>query len=1011
MAFSILDHIAKLEPSEHHGKYICPACGGNDLSINEKNGAYNCFNDDSAKHRAEIRNILAPLERWERPMRDAASYTFVYQNRDKEEAVHVIRDDFSGKKSIRQDYPSIPKDSGKRKAAIDQLRKTVVPYRYFEALEASEAVGLPIFIVEGELTCDKLWEIGLPSSTFLGGSGQYRANGDYSQLFRGKKVVLCPDRDEPGVALMKEVGADNPGAQWLYADPKSFEWDNLPQKGGYDLADWLDEGADQQTILASIVSKDRHEGKDGLPSFEEIISTLERMVGLYGNDARIAFEARQWMESHGIKLNAQETEKLLVEARGRVHGREELEILDAKSIAQSEDSRKWTIAGIVPESSVMLLAASPGTGKAQPLWSKVLTPHGWTTMGALKCGDEVIAGDGSIARVTNVFPQGIKPVYRVTMSDGSMTHCCDDHLWLTKTAQQRSGHANWTVKNLATIRNSLHVDYGKKRNHSIPMVGPVKFTKQDLPLHPYLLGVLLGDGHISNECCSITVSDAEITRRVESVLPADHCLKLIEKHRACHSYRINQGYAKGGIRDILRELHLFGKRSWEKFVPEQYLFSSVQDRIDLLHGLMDTDGTTSGTSTTFDSSSRDLANAVQFLVHSIGGKAVIRQRETFFTYLGQKKQGRTSYRVHISMPPGYKSFSIAGKASKETARSKYPPARFFDSIEYIGDQEAKCIMVDHPDRTYVTDDFIVTHNSTIVYNWALHVATGTDWSNRRCKKGKVLIIQCDEPVVDAAEKLQIIGYDDDALSNGMIDFIDRWRFSNIPQLLSYVQRYHPQLIMIDSLTSCLAGMDVDLIRSDAGNCIYELRDIANQYGCSIVILHHLNKSGGIRDSSSFEANVSEVVKLYRTDNNPDSTQFMMEWTKSRSGLAGKHFMQRDPATYGWFYKGPAAGGNEALDNLVNMINSRKHERFDRRGAAAAAGSWDSVSVGRLLEVARRQGLVATSFIVGPNGERTRMYQSWNYEEPDLDFEPAPIAETVPHIENPAPVQEQEVDWF
>lgn len=664
MAFSILDHIAKLEPSEHHGKYICPACGGNDLSINEKNGAYNCFNDDSAKHRAEIRNILAPLERWERPMREAASYTFVYQNRDKEEAVHVIRDDFSGKKSIRQDYPSIPRDSGKRKAAIDQLRKTVVPYRYFEALEASEAVGLPIFIVEGELTCDKLWEIGLPSSTFLGGSGQYRANGDYSQLFRGKKVVLCPDRDEPGVALMKEVGADNPGAQWLYADPKSFEWDNLPQKGGYDLADWLDEGADQQTILASIVSKDRHEGKDGLPSFEEIISTLERMVGLYGNDARIAFEARQWMESHGIKLNAQETEKLLVEARGRVHGREELEILDAKSIAQSEDSRKWTIAGIVPESSVMLLAASPGTGK-----------------------------------------------------------------------------------------------------------------------------------------------------------------------------------------------------------------------------------------------------------------------------------------------------------------------------------------------------------STIVYNWALHVATGTDWSNRRCKKGKVLIIQCDEPVVDAAEKLQIIGYDDDALSNGMIDFIDRWRFSNIPQLLSYVQRHHPQLIMIDSLTSCLAGMDVDLIRSDAGNCIYELRDIANQYGCSIVILHHLNKSGGIRDSSSFEANVSEVVKLYRTDNNPDSTQFMMEWTKSRSGLAGKHFMQRDPATYGWFYKGPAAGGNEALDNLVNMINSRKHERFDRRSAAAAAGSWDSVSVGRLLEVARRQGLVATSFIVGPNGERTRMYQSWNYEEPDLDFEPAPITETASFIENPAPVQEQEVDWF
>jgi hypothetical protein len=671
MAFSILDHLAKLEPSDHPGKYICPACGGNDLSVNEKNGAYNCFNDDSAKHRAEIRNILAPLDRWERPLRDAGSYVFVYQNRDKEQVINVIRDDSSGKKNIRQDYPTVPKDSGKRKAAIDQLRKNILPYRYYDAIEASETTGLPIFIVEGELTCDRLWEIGLPSITFLGGSGQYRANGDYSQLFRGKKVVLCPDRDEPGIALMKEVASDNPGAQWLYAEPNNFEWESLPQKGGYDLADWLDDGADYEIILASIVSKDRHEGKDGLPSFEEIISTFERMVGLYGNDARIAFEARQWMESHGIKLSPQETEKLLVEARGRVHGREEMEILDAKAIAQSEDSRKWTIAGILPESSVMLLAAAPGSGK-----------------------------------------------------------------------------------------------------------------------------------------------------------------------------------------------------------------------------------------------------------------------------------------------------------------------------------------------------------STILYNWALHVATGKDWSNRRCKQGKVLVIQCDEPVVDAAEKLQIIGYDDDALASGTIDFIDRWRFSNIPQLLSYVQRNHPQLIMIDSLTSCLAGMDVDLIRSDAGNCIYELRDIANQYGCSIVILHHLNKSGGIRDSSSFEANVSEVVKLYRTDNNPDSTQFMFEWTKSRSGLAGKHFMQRDPSTYGWYYKGPAVGGNEALDNLVNMINSRKHERFDRNAAAAASGSWDRAIVGRLLEVARRQGLIDTSFIVGPNGERTRMYQSWAYEEPEFDFQPVPEREQAPQEEPVSmatnenlPEREDEDDWF
>ena len=637
MAFDIRDHVTKLEPSGKPGKFTCPACGGNDFSYNETDGSYNCWNDPSDQHRAEIRNVLAPLKRWERPSRPARSYRFPYKNRQGENILDVVRDDTSGKKSIRQEYPTIAADTPQRRAAIAETRASVLPYRYHEAIQKAEEKGCPIFVVEGELCCDKLWGINLPAITFLGGSGQYRANGDYSSLLRPHRLVLCPDRDEPGVALMKEVAADNPGAQFLYAEPDSFEWDNLPQTGGYDIGDWIDDGADEALILSSIVPKDRHEGKDGKPSYEEIIATLERMVGLFGNDARIAYETQEWLNEHGIKMPANVVASLLSEAKSRIHGKEEMEVLDAKSIALSEDARKWTIAGILPESSVMLLAAAPGSGK-----------------------------------------------------------------------------------------------------------------------------------------------------------------------------------------------------------------------------------------------------------------------------------------------------------------------------------------------------------STILYNWALHIALGRPWSNRRCKQGKVLIIQCDEPVVDAAEKMQIIGYGEDELSFDNIGFVERWRFDNIPQLLQLIKKDRPQLVMIDSLTACLAGMDVDLIRSDAGNCIYELRDIANQYKTSIVILHHLNKSGGIRDSSSFEANVSEVVKLYRPDNNGDPHQFVMEWSKSRSGLAGKHFLQRDPSTYGWFYQGPIDGGSAELDQLVNALNNRPKERFSRSQAARAVNSFDTMVTGRLLEQARRQGLITSSWQVGPNGERTRMYQSWDYQDPDMD---------------------------
>jgi hypothetical protein len=1028
MAFSILDHIEKLETSDHLGKYICPACGGNDLSINTNNGAYNCFNDDSAKHRAEIRNILAPLDRWERPLREPQSYTFPYKNRQGETTINVHRDDASGKKTIKQGYPSVPQGTHQRKAYIDEIRSTILPYRFDEALTASQVTGLPIFIVEGELTCDRLWEIGIPSVTFLGGSGQYRANGDYSLLFRGKKIVLCPDRDEPGIALMREVASDNPGAQWLYADPGNFEWDSLPQNGGYDLADWLDDGADQELILSSIVSKDRHEGKDGLPSYEEIIGTFERMVGLFDNDARVAFEASKWLEAHGVKMAQANIDKMIDEARSRLFGKEEIETIDVLQLIDDDSVREWLIAGIVPLGSVTLLAAQGGTGKAGPLWSKVLTPTGWRLMGDIQVGDAVIAGDGSATKVTGVFPQGKKPIFKVQMSDGSTTHCCNEHLWLTKTQKERDGSRDWNVRSLSEIRQTLHLhkNHGRKdRNHSIPMVGPVQFEEQKLPIHPYLLGVILGDGSITKSGFSLTISDDEITDSVLALLPPGHGLTTNAIKPRCTEYTVTCGTGPGNLRDILRELNLFGCRSWEKFVPEKYIYSSVEQRLALLHGLMDTDGTTGGTCTTFDSSSEALRDAVVAIVQSLGGKAVSSERQPWFSYKGEKKQGRISYRAFISMPPGFKSFKIASKASKEIERTKYVPARFFDSIEYVGDHEAQCIMVDHPSHTYVTDDFIVTHNTSLVYNWALGVATGSSWSGRRCLPGKCLLISADEPLSDTKEKLSIIGYQEANIQPGMISFWETWRFAHMQQLERFIKKHRPVFVVIDSLTACFAGMNVDLIKSNAGDSLYALRDMANVYKCSIVILHHLNRQGGLRDSSSFVDNVSEVVKLYRQEGNFDQNQFVLEWVKSRSGLAGKHVLKRNAVNYGWDYAGPLGNSIAELDRVANYVNMRPHERFSKQQVSLGAGMNENVTTGKLLEMARRQGLITSSFIVGPHDERTRMYHSWDYQGPDLNFgspneeqnivpdkEELPIIPPVSIVPNEnLPEKEDQEDWF
>jgi hypothetical protein len=252
-------------------------------------------------------------------------------------------------------------------------------------------------------------------------------------------------------------------------------------------------------------------------------------------------------------------------------------------------------------------------------------------------------------------------------------------------------------------------------------------------------------------------------------------------------------------------------------------------------------------------------------------------------------------------------------------------------------------------------------------------------------KGKCLLISADEPLTDTAEKLSVIGYQDAGLEPGDISFWETWRFAHMKQLEDYIRKERPSLVMIDSLTACLAGMNVDLAKSSAGDAIYGLRDMANTYRCSIVILHHLNKSGGLRDSTSFVDNVSEVVKLTRDENNYDPNQFILEWMKSRSGLTGKHVLKRDSLNYGWQYAGPIGGSLEELDKVVNAINMRKTERFSKQQVSSLTGSWDIASTAKMLEVARRQGLITSSFINGLNGEKARMYHSWEFVESDFSI--------------------------
>ncbi len=389
-----------------------------------------------------------------------------------------------------------------------------------------------------------------------------------------------------------------------------------------------------------------------------------------------------------------------------------------------------------------------GQALAQPLDAKVLTPAGWKTMGDILPGDQVISVDGTPTNVIGVYPQGEKAIFKVSFSDGSSTECTEDHLWLTRTQYERNNEARYakrnglgadrcgrfaTVKTTEEIASTLACSSTGSANYQIPMVNPVWFEHRDTSINPYLMGILLGDGHIRRTSVSFTSIDDYIVDTVRDIVESDYGLaanrveETRKDGRTCYDYAISNGSGKGsgggrghftnGLLNALRSYDLLEKRAWNKRVPEDYLFNSMSVRMEVLRGLMDSDGTIDNVNRTisFVTTSPGLAEDVQFLVRSMGGVAEIRKRTPHkcnADIAGRSVQGwREQYKVSINMPPYLNPFRIPRKADLVVPKVKYFPTRYITAVEPVGMKPAQCIAVDHPDHLYVTDDFIVTHNT------------------------------------------------------------------------------------------------------------------------------------------------------------------------------------------------------------------------------------------------------------------------------------------------------------
>lgn len=372
--------------------------------------------------------------------------------------------------------------------------------------------------------------------------------------------------------------------------------------------------------------------------------------------------------------------------------------------------------------AVMTISMPQGTGKEQPLSSKILTPEGWITMGEVKVGTKVIGADGKVCNVTGVFPKGIKDVYRVTFDDHTYVDCGLEHLWEVKTTDDRRRKKNARVVNTQQMLNNYILGKNSKRpyhNYSVRLVEPIeygnKLEKNDLK--PYLLGALIGDGGLSGSL-KFTSADTEILDRIRDELPITDKLSYYEKYdygiKKKKDERNEKGYLiKSTTLQKLEEYGLNGKTSEYKFIPKKYLYASVKERLDLLRGLMDTDGWTDkrDCNCEFCTVSQQLCYDMLELVRGLGGKASFTTKQgRYKDKNGEVIKCKTVYRVNISI--NINPFYLKRKAEKYS-KPQFNYQKMIVNIEKVRQEKCQCIMIDHPEHLYITDGYTLTHNTEL----------------------------------------------------------------------------------------------------------------------------------------------------------------------------------------------------------------------------------------------------------------------------------------------------------
>ena len=344
-----------------------------------------------------------------------------------------------------------------------------------------------------------------------------------------------------------------------------------------------------------------------------------------------------------------------------------------------------------------------GAGNALANYEKILTPYGPTEIGKIHSGDTVCTTYGECALVTGVYPQGESEIFRVKFSNGTHVDCDMNHRWSVRRHQNRRFRTLTTAEILqkGLFRKTIlgfRSPKGYRPLWMVPIVDCVEFYPRDIKVDPYTMGVLLGDGDTR---CRVTSMDQEIFDRIP--YPLGTISRKYHGQAWCRAVMgIKSDYLGYGLKC----------KSTEKFIPEDYLFNTTEVRLELLRGLMDTDGCCSKQGEVFfATSSPKLSDDFIKLVRSLGGivSGVSKQKEGYRDFGKGECFCKEGYRIVFNLS-GEQLFYV--KRKQERMHETQKTHTYITGIEYVGNDFATCISVDSKDKLFLCENCIPTHNTS-----------------------------------------------------------------------------------------------------------------------------------------------------------------------------------------------------------------------------------------------------------------------------------------------------------